>query len=74
VHVRPQVLVGIALILFGLVVLALRGISYTKERQEVEVGPLEVAAERKGFIPPAAGVVALVVGAGLLIFARRRPG
>lgn len=69
---RPLGLAGIALIVFGLVVVALRGISYTKERQEVEVGPLEVAAERKGFIPPVIGVVAIVLGAGLVIVARRQ--
>ena len=69
---RPLGLVGILLIVCGVVVLALRGISYTKERQVVAVGPLEVAAERKGFIPPAAGVVAIVVGLGLLIVDRRQ--
>lgn len=52
---RPLGLVGILLIVCGLVILALRGISYTKEREAVAVGPLEVAAERKGFIPPVAG-------------------
>jgi hypothetical protein len=65
-------LVGILLILCGAVVLAMRGISYTKERQEVAVGPLEVAAERKGFIPPVAGVVAIVVGLGLLLVDRQQ--
>jgi hypothetical protein len=69
---RPLGLVGIALIILGAVVLALRGISYTKERQELEVGPLEVAAERKGFVPPVVGVVAIVVGLGLVIAGRRK--
>ena len=69
---RPLGIVGILLILRGVVVLALRGISYTKEREAVAVGPVEVAAERKGFIPPAAGVVAIVVGLGLLYAGRRR--
>ena len=68
---RPLGIVGLILVLCGAVVLALRGISYTKERQQVAVGPIEVAAERKGFIPPAAGVVALVVGLGLLLVDRR---
>ena len=69
---RPLGVVGVVLIVAGAVILALRGISYTKERQEVEVGPLEVAAERKGFIPPAAGIVAIVVGLGLVVAGRRR--
>jgi hypothetical protein len=69
---RPLGVVGVVLIVAGAVILALRGVSYTKERQEVEVGPLEVAAERKGFIPPAAGIVAIVVGLGLVVAGRRR--
>jgi hypothetical protein len=71
---RPLGVVGVILIVCGAIVLALRGISYTKEREEVEVGPLEVAAERKGFIPPAAGVVAIVVGLGLVVAGRRQRG
>jgi uncharacterized membrane protein len=69
---RPLGIIGIVLIVLGAVVLAMRGISYTKERQEVDVGPLEVAAERKGFVPPAAGVVAIVVGLGLVVAGRRQ--
>jgi uncharacterized membrane protein len=69
---RPLGIIGIVLIVIGAVVLAMRGISYTKERQEVAVGPVEVAAERKGFVPPAAGVVAIIVGLGLVVAGRRR--
>ncbi len=69
---RPLALVGVILIVLGGIVLALRGISYTKERESVEVGPLQVAAERKGFIPPAAGVVAIIVGLGLVLAGRRQ--
>jgi uncharacterized membrane protein len=69
---RPLGIIGIVLIVLGAVVLAMRGISYTKERQEVAVGPVEVAAERKGFVPPAAGVVAIIVGLGLVVAGRRR--
>jgi hypothetical protein len=69
---RPLGVIGIVLVVAGAIVLAMRGISYTKERQEVSVGPLEVAAERKGFVPPAAGVVAIVVGLGLVVAGRRR--
>ena len=68
---RPLSLIGIVLILAGAVVLALRGVSYTKERQSVQVGPLAVTAERKGFVPPVVGVVAIILG-GVLVFAGRR--
>ena len=69
---RPLGIFGIVLVVLGAVVLAMGGFGYTKEREEVEVGPLEVAAERRGFIPPAAGIVAIVVGLGLVVAGRRK--
>jgi hypothetical protein len=69
---RPLSIVGILLILGGAVVLALRGVSYTKERQSLQAGPLSVTAERKGFVPPVVGLVAVVAGGVLLFSARRR--
>ena len=69
---RPLGIIGILLILGGAVVLALRGISYTKERQSVQVGPLAVTTEQKGFIPPIVGVAAIVIGGVLMFSARRR--
>ncbi len=64
-------LVGALLMIGGVVVLLMGGMSYTKDRDEVNIGPLEVAAERKGFIPPAAGIAAIVLG-GVLLFADRK--
>ena len=69
---RPLGIFGVVLIVLGAVVLAMGGFGYTKERQEVEVGPLEVAAERRGFVPPAVGIVAIVVGLGLVVAGRRK--
>lgn len=50
----------------------MRGVSYTKQRNDVEVGPLRFSTVEKGFIPPMAGVGAVVVGAALLFAGRRR--
>lgn len=69
---RPLGIFGVVLIVLGAIVLAMGGFGYTKEREEVEVGPLEVAAERRGFVPPAAGIAAIVVGIGLVIAGRRK--
>jgi drug/metabolite transporter (DMT)-like permease len=69
---RPLGIVGAVLIVAGAVVLALRGVSYTKNRQTVQVGPLGVTTEQKGFIPPIIGVVAVVVGGVLMYSARRK--
>ena len=64
--------IGIILVLCGVAILALRGISYTKERQSVQVGPLAVTTEQKGFIPPIVGVAAVIIGGVLMFSARRR--
>lgn len=69
---RPLGIAGVILILAGAVVLALRGVSYTKERQSVQVGQLSVSADRKGFIPPAVGLIAVAAGIVLLVVGRRR--
>jgi hypothetical protein len=69
---RPLGWLGVGFIVLGAYVLAMRGLSFTKERESVQVGPLEVAAEKKGFVPPAAGVVALVIGVALVVGGRRR--
>jgi hypothetical protein len=68
---RPLAIVGVLLMIGGIIVLALRGFSYTKERDAVKVGPIELAAEKKGFVPPIVGAAAVLVGAGL-VFAGRR--
>jgi hypothetical protein len=69
---RPLGILGWALTLIGVVVLALGGISYTKERESARVGPIELAAERKGFVPPLAGAAAAAVGIALIVADRRR--
>jgi hypothetical protein len=55
----------------GIVIVAMRGIPYTKSRNEVEVGPLKVTSQERGLVPPIAGVGAIIVGA-VLVFAGRK--
>jgi len=69
--VRPLGIVGWILIVAGAVVLALGGVSYIKERESAQVGPIKVATERRGFIPPVAGVAAVVLGIVLVVADRR---
>jgi hypothetical protein len=69
---RPLTLLGIALIVIGGIIVAMRGVSYTKRRNDVEVGPVRFATVEKGFVPPMVGVVSILVGAGLLFAGRRR--
>jgi drug/metabolite transporter (DMT)-like permease len=68
---RPLGWIGVILIVAGIIVVAMRGIPYTKSRNEVEVGPLKVASQERGLIPPIVGVGAIVVGA-VMAFAGRK--
>ncbi len=69
---KPIGIIGVVLIVLGGIVLALGGVSYVRDRDEVRVGPLEVAAEERGFISPVVGVVVLVAGVALVLAGRRR--
>jgi drug/metabolite transporter (DMT)-like permease len=68
---KPLGWIGVLLILAGVVVVAMRGIPYTKSHNEVEVGPLKVTSQERGMVPPIAGIVAIVAGAAL-VFAGRK--
>jgi hypothetical protein len=71
---RPLAWVGVLLIVVGLIIVAMRGIPYTKSRNEVEVGPLKVTSQERGMVTPIVGVAAIVIG-GVLVFAgRKSPG
>jgi drug/metabolite transporter (DMT)-like permease len=70
--VRPLSWIGVILIIAGIVVVAMRGIPYTKSRNEVEVGPLKVTSQERGLVTPLVGVAAIVIG-GVLVFAGRKP-
>lgn len=69
---KPTVVIGAVLIVLGGIVVALQGVSYVRDRQEVRMGPIEIAAEERGFIPPVVGVIALVAGVALVLIGRRR--
>jgi len=68
---RPLGWIGIVLIVAGVIVVAMRGIPYTKSRNEVEVGPLKVTSQERGLVPPVVGVGAIMIGA-MLVFAGRK--
>jgi len=69
---RPVGMVGAVLIVLGIVVLAVRGFSYTKDRDSTNIGPVQISTEKKGFVPPVAGVIAIVAGVALIAVGRQR--
>lgn len=68
---RPLGIFGVILIIFGVVVLAMRGISYTKNRDSVKIGGIELSKEDRGFVPPVAGIIAVVAGIVLVAAGRK---
>ncbi len=64
---KPIVLIGIVLIVLGLVALAYQGIAYTRREKVIQIGPVEVTAEREKSIPLPPVVGAVAVGAGLVL-------
>lgn len=69
---RPVGMLGLALIVVGAVVLAVRGISYTKDRHSTNIGPVQVSTSDKGFVPPVAGAVAIIAGIVLIAVGRQK--
>jgi hypothetical protein len=67
-------MVGIVLIVLGAVALVLQGISYTTDETVLDVGPVQVTAEKEKTIPlpPVLGGVALVGGIVLVAAGRRK--
>ncbi|HWR00250.1 MAG TPA: hypothetical protein VN371_00165 [Chlorobaculum sp.] len=65
---------AIVLILCGVLGLAYGSFSYTKENEEVKVGPIALSVKEKKTvnIPVWAGVAAIVAGGGLLVYGSRK--
>lgn len=66
-------LVGLLLIILGVVALIFEGISWTKRRESIQVGPIGATVEERETIPlsPVLGGVALVAGVALVVAGRR---
>ena len=69
----PRRIVGLILVIVGLVSLLWGGISWTRERTVVDIGPIEARTQERETIPlpPILGGVALAAGAVLLVMRER---
>jgi len=67
-------LVGIILIVLGLIGVIWGGITWTKRRDTVSVGPISATVQQKQTFPisPVAGGIALVVGIAMVAASGRR--
>jgi len=71
---KPIVIIGVVLIVFGIVALAYQGITYTTREKIVDIGPLKVEAEKQRTIPlpPLLGGLSLAAGVVLVIVGVRK--
>jgi uncharacterized membrane protein YidH (DUF202 family) len=67
-------LAAIALIALGVIALAYGGISYTREKKVIDLGPIEATTKTRETIPlpPVLGVAAIAGGVVLLLAAGRK--
>ena len=65
---------GIVLIIAGILMLIFRGFSFTREKEIVDLGPLEINKKEKESVgwPVYAGAVAVVAGVVILVAAKKK--
>lgn len=70
---KPLALVGVLLIALGVIGLVVENVSFTERKTVLDVGPIKVQADEQRVvpIPTIAGVVAIVVGLGLVFMGRK---
>lgn len=71
---KPNMLIGIILIVLGVIAFGYQGITYTTREKVVDIGPLQVSADKTKTIPlpPIVGGIALVGGIVLLVMGRKK--
>jgi len=70
---KPAMMIGLALIVLGIVGFAMGGFSFTHEKQDAKIGPLEInhQSTKTVPIPPVLSGIALVGGIGLVVVGAR---
>ncbi len=71
---KTNTLIAIILIAIGIVAFAYQGITYTTREKVVDLGPLQVTAEKTKTLPltPIVGAIALVGGIVLLVMGSKK--
>lgn len=66
---KPATIIGFLLIILGVIGFAVGGVSFTHQKKDVDLGPLQVSHEQKETVPisPILSTIALVAGVGLVV-------
>jgi hypothetical protein len=70
---KPSTLIGLLLIVVGIIGFAVGGFSFTHEKQDAKIGPLQIEHKQTSTvpIPPILSGIALVGGIALVIVGSR---
>jgi hypothetical protein len=70
---KPATIIGLLLIVLGIVGFAVGGFSFTHEKQDAKIGPLDIEHKQTSTvpIPPILSTIALVGGIGLVVVGAR---
>jgi hypothetical protein len=71
---KTNSVIGVILIVIGIVALAYQGITYTTREKVVDLGPVQVTADKTKTLPlpPIIGGIALVGGIVLLVMGNKK--
>lgn len=66
---KPATIIGIVLIVLGIIGFATGGISFTHQKKDVDLGPVQLSHDKKETLPisPILSSVALIAGLGLVV-------
>ena len=67
-------ILGVLLIILGIVGLLVGGVTYTKDKDTADLGPVDITVKQKEHvhIPPALAIIALLGGALLVVAGKNR--
>jgi uncharacterized membrane protein len=71
---KTNIVIGIILIVLGIMALAYQGITYTTREKVIDLGPIQMTAEKEKTIPlpPILGGLALIAGTVMLIMGSKK--
>jgi len=70
---KPATIVGILLIVLGIIGFATGGISFTHEKKDVDLGPVQISHKTQDTLPisPILSTISLLAGVGLVVVGAR---
>ena len=70
---KPATIVGFLLIILGIVGFAVGGVSFTHEKKDVDLGPVQISHQQKQTVPisPILSTISLIAGVGLVVVGAR---